>query len=484
MAMKKRKTPARVRITRKQFIRATGIGAVAVGVAAVGLSKTAHAKGTAPTMDGVASDGFYDIYPDGSPNETYSTGLPRVMSEGEGSLLVTRDAYRIIMAANYGQDENGAPIPEYQGKIRLKAVNEDGEYTPFNFGETLDWGEFRVWILFRDCAIEGEILKKKRFEQVDSSITKNHPLYGKAVMTTIGRCTAAIGFMNLPFDMGESSEKLTIRMRNLVFMNPNSLLCGTYGYCDVDIENVKAIGLTADCDGDVVVSIYCHSTGRWAVRNCELKSACGNAAYEIGMGLDAMPWPGYTGSDIEMIGNDIELSAPYGSAIVAWWEEGAQPDRPLTVRIRDNKASGWVCLDVSESSADVLAKDNKFHLLPDGNGISFWNVSDASVKDNKFVGQAGFGVYVDGASSDNVFIGNNLSKADAPVLYYFGESTSNNTVRGFSGGNEGSVVDLGTDNHITNYTRKKGKKEKGERKHENAFKKWKAKWAGKMARKK
>lgn len=76
-------------------------------------------------------------------------------------------------------------------------------------------------------------------------------------------------------------------------------------------------------------------------------------------------------------------------------------------------------------------------------------LQDSTVKANTIKGDGTYGIKVLGKSSGNEFLGNNLTGLDVPfpdesppgALYYFGEDACNNTVKGYTGGNNSLVID-------------------------------------------
>jgi len=119
----------------------------------------------------------------------------------------------------------------------------------------------------------------------------------------------------------------------------------------------------------------------------------------------------------------------------------------------------------------AMIKNNVFNLKEGSTGISLLNNSDGQVRNNRFTGTAGTGVYVNGAdvfdiwsappvyigtgeSKNELILGNNFTGLSTTIAdIVLGENSSNCTVVG--NGKE-SVIDNGTNNRIVGMKKKPG----------------------------
>lgn len=118
----------------------------------------------------------------------------------------------------------------------------------------------------------------------------------------------------------------------------------------------------------------------------------------------------------------------------------------------------------------AMIKNNVFNLKEGSTGISLLNNSDGQVRNNRFTGTAGTGVYVNGAdvfdiwsvppvyigtgeSKNALILGNNFTGLNATTDIILGENSSHCTV---VGNGKDSVLDEGTGNKIVGMKMKPG----------------------------
>lgn len=147
------------------------------------------------------------------------------------------------------------------------------------------------------------------------------------------------------------------------------------------------------------------------------------------------------GCQYEISGNIIHAVDSWGAITIA----------------NDRKAAGVID---NKNPVQVLIKSNQFDLQGDvWAGIWNWITDDAVIRNNKFIGQAKTGVYVDARTTNSLMLGNNFSNLDCSELILdwlpsFGEGYkiilcgNNNTVVG-GGNNSTTVLNLGENNKIT-----------------------------------
>ena len=375
-----------------------------------------------PVGDAMSADGFYNIYPTGNP-AAYG------MNPIHGMKQCTWDAFRLQLAV-FGMDADGNPIPGFQGKVKMKAKNTAGQFTPFDFGHfyLAGWGDVEMYV---PVEVTGEIIGGLKFEQADSSISPGHFLYGKTAMTTIRNGAGAM--------LIYAEDGSAVRVRNLVSRDAYAIFSGTYGYTDTELSNVWIVDERQEpTDPNMVLGLYAHSSGRWAVKNCAFRGdpeSAGASYWEGGIAYAGIvPYYLYNGASVELIDNDVATTDPrspdderwalglFFNGTCQWMDEGGNcmydPAKPVQMLVQGNRATSCQGLLIAYNNAVTTVQNNSFHVvgLPnywgDAAGINHMFSRMAAIN-NRFSGgdQNGFGIFSIGygdSIQNNNFIGMEL----------------------------------------------------------------------------
>jgi len=349
------------------------------------------------------------------------------------------------------------------GTVRLKAQDVDGNPRSFDFGTEMVIGTFNVEII-RSCTVEGEVLRRKYQEPDD-------PLYGQRVMTTIQNGAAVFGV----FGAWDSyADRVEVVVKNLISRDAAVHVIGTYGFADVEIDNVQIIDLAALADYPARIAFFAHSHGNYTLKHCTvgMKPAPFDVELEAGIaykGFDSPP--AMIGADLEFVHNDI--ATQYGAGIHI--EDNALADEPKDIQIGHNKVVGpagiiamrlhgasvlvanrihatatGIALD---SVADSTVRRNRIDLAgTSAAGLQLHDVANSRVWKNQVAGDTEFGFLIEGSSFGNTFVlgEDDLSALRVSEAHVYLAAETHDNLLALEDGEDLIIVDHGTNNEIHN----------------------------------
>lgn len=348
--------------------------------------------------------------------------------------------------------------------VLLKATNAAGAPTAFDFGPASTGGR-----VFLEHDVEKEIVGERTAAAVATVRGGRIPF--------LGNTTSRLAIRGLHFDRPGSSAVIVIRSTGVEIVgNSISGVVGNFVTPTLTEGRIKFLG-GLDPNGAI--------TGRIVVRDNVIEDL--DADFADATRVDAVA------GDVEITGNRIENVGPNGilvrnnrgSVEIADNEirPGAGNSGPLAqgkgigiaalfrgapytvVRNRiyaENPKAGGIFLFARSPVTEPRIEYN--HVVMTNNHVvmtnSFTaidllgNVSGAVVAYNRLEGTAAFGFDLVALSpfdlaASNTFVGNNVSRLTATQAHLFLDAHTHNTV---FVGNGGTVVDLGTGNHVTGLT--------------------------------
>jgi hypothetical protein len=161
--------------------------------------------------------------------------------------------------------------------------------------------------------------------------------------------------------------------------------------------------------------------------------------------IAAGPWDlGYTSENIISV-NDND----FGEGVVVWTPNGA-------ISLTNNRIKGvwegaWL---TTQPDTDLVFARNRIDLEPGSHAAMRVGIASFAlgfhgglITANRVTGGANYGVYAEAGAHDGMFLANNMALLETErELYYFDETTHDNTVIGYT--DNCNVTDLGLDNCI------------------------------------
>ena len=363
------------------------------------------------------------------------------------------------------------------GSILLKATNQNGLPTAFNFGPPDDTNNDGGVFLTKDVEISGE-QEAGHWTTIDGGVVPfrgwvpndvNSPL--AKVKTTISGIDFEAPLLSaIIIDWSSGSQIIGNRIANV--QGAEGCYDPKCAYPFTEGRAIKFLG-NGDPDhaitGKVIVSdnqiVDSHADLSAAIVFDEVAADATIEGNQIGSSLEGgiflinssghvtiahntiAPGPGDLNS-LFSIGNGIYLLDfdGRGAAYVV-------TDNKLDI---ENPYADGIILDGSGSISGAVVNGNEIdmHGTYYGAVSMFQNVSNSLIANNRIRGSASFGLdilqYEDGADAgSNTFVGNNLATFSASVADLFLDGSTHDTV---FVGRGGTVIDLGANNHVTGLT--------------------------------
>ncbi len=432
-------------MSRRRFLRTSGLAAAGVGAAAMGLGESVKGQ-SIPVQDGSII-----VHPIGDVSESYPhplAGLPG--SPVPAGTLCTLDVL-FVQLALLGKDHNGNDVPNFNGMVLLKSHKiTDSPATPTAF-------EFAAGSVFviSDIEISGEVTKDKK-----GNIIKWHTEIngGAEPFTIVAPVQTTIE--NLHFENFHNSAIFAIASAGATIRN-NEIQHPVGGFpANIFLPEEQLLGFGVDPNTPIGFGILFIGnypgfsiTGAINIDNNEIEmseSTEENPRMDLGMGLfimdahlqvtnNTIKYYEFNGMGIVdnlgstvISGNNINGPEkgiwPVGSCIetgggvfIPGNDNGSYLVDRNSVLVRDPEGIGIM---IDDQTVGAVVTNNDVQMQGGLYGISIWGGRDHIVKNNKISGYGMIGIgtlpwnthptIIPNFSIENVsFVGNNTARFKA-----------------------------------------------------------------------